>query len=151
MTSASNEKIASEHRMEVAAVQNSLAHMSMPHQHEFSFDAPKPNGRHLVANGADRPKQPRVNVSVTVLIHRHECICGLLFLALARLAAISQDMHLQRALLTCVLCVMHLNASEHRQLLTGYGSLCPYACLAFALHVLHLGPAGAINLTLQMM
>lgn len=42
--------------MEVAAVQNSLAHMSMPHQHEFSFDAPKTNGKDLIANGADTIK-----------------------------------------------------------------------------------------------
>lgn len=54
MSSACNEKGTSEHCVEVAAVQNSLAHMSMPHHRDFAFDVPKENGTPLTAtaNGA---------------------------------------------------------------------------------------------------
>ncbi|CAL8466686.1 g6222 [Coccomyxa elongata] len=68
VTSASNEKMASEHRMEVAAVQNSLAHMSMPHQHEFSFDAPKTNGKDLIANGMEGDGEESAESTPTLML-----------------------------------------------------------------------------------
>ena len=54
VSSACNEKGMKEHCVEVAAVQNSLAHMSMPHHRDFAFDVPKENGTPLTAtaNGA---------------------------------------------------------------------------------------------------
>ncbi|KAK9916623.1 hypothetical protein WJX75_005036 [Coccomyxa subellipsoidea] len=55
VSSACNEKGMSEHCVEVAAVQNSLAHMSMPHHRDFAFDVPKENGTPLTAtaNGVE--------------------------------------------------------------------------------------------------
>lgn len=61
-----------EHRVEVAAVQNSLAHMSMPQHRDFAFDNPKLNDKTPAAtNGAPqhattRPEQPMPSILIII-------------------------------------------------------------------------------------